>query len=83
MVHNDLEFSAGFAENFLHLLLIHLKLLQLCQDVLAGFLHESHQMDIKLVSEAGEESVEEEGGADGEERPAEAGGEEDEAGRED
>ena len=40
-------------------------------------------MDIKLVSEAGQESVEEEGGGDGEERPAEAGGEKDEAGRED
>ena len=83
MVHNDLEFMAGFAENFLHVLLIDLKLLQLSQDIPAGFLHESHQMDIQLVSEAGQESVEEEVGGDGEERPAEAGGEKDEAGRED
>ena len=50
MVHNDLEFSAGFAENFLHVLLLDLNLLQLCQDILAGFLHEAHQVDVKFIS---------------------------------
>ena len=40
-------------------------------------------MNIKFVSEAGQEGVEEEVGGDGEQRPVEAGGEEDEAARED
>ena len=83
MVRNDLEFSAGFAENFLHVLLLDLNLLQLCQDILAWFLHESHEVNVKLISEACQESVEEEGGRDGEQRPVEAGAEEDEAGGED
>ena len=83
MIRNDLELSAGFAENFLHVLLLDLNLLQLCQDILAGFLHEAHQMDVKFISETGQECVEEEGGGDGEERPVEAGGEEEEAARED
>ena len=83
MVSNDLQLSAGFAENFLHVLLLDLDLLQLCQDILAGFLHEPHQVNVELVGEAGQECVEEEGGGDGEERPVEAGGEEEEAARED
>ena len=83
MVRNDLEFSAGFAENFLHVLLLDLNLLQLCQDILAWFLHESHEVNVKFISEAGQESVEEEGGRDGEQGPVEAGAEEDQAGGED
>ena len=83
MIRNDLELSAGFAENFLHVLLLDLNLLQLCQDVLAGFLHEPHQVDVQFVAEAGQECVEEEGGEDGEQGPVEAGGQEDEAGGED
>ena len=83
MVRYDLDLSAGRAENFLNVLLLDLNLLQLCQDVLAGFLHEPHQVDVQFVAEAGQECVEEEGGGDGEQRPVEAGAEEDEAARED
>ena len=85
MVRNHLELSAGFTENFLHVLLLDLNLLHLCQDIqgYAGFLHEAHQVNVEFVGEAGQESVQEAGGRDGEERPAETGGQEEEAARED
>ena len=83
MLRDDLEFSAGFAKNFLHVLLLDLNLLQLCEDILAWFLQISHQVTVQFITETGEEGVEQEGGRHGEQRPVEAGAEEDEAAGED